>query len=451
MLNKEEISIGYCAAGDIKGLPVDFINRIYKEGSKALKDLGYNIIEFPNILSDYKTADELIDFFIKNKVKIIIINVAAWFEAGITLKIVKSLNNITFIFWAFGNYNQTLTLTGLIGNTSTMIKTNQKNFYTIIGPPEKTDVKKELSSTLKAISLYKSLEFINVGMIGSNCPGMIDSTFDEVSLRRIIGCNLKYLDLTELIEIYNTIPNLELSEEINLFESKIERISVPKNELLLNIKLYQALKKMIEKYKLDAFAIRCWPELKNNTLGYNMTPCFALSKLSDEGIVGACESDISAAITMLILRYFTGTPSVGLDYNTINTQLNSITLWHCGANAMSLANSNSEIRIGKPTNGGLLELNYGMSVEFTLKEGIITLAKLSREFDKMIISTGKIVTPSQKYRGGICEVVLDSDVLEYFSNIIKEGIEHHICLVYGDIKKELIQLANMLMIDDIVL
>jgi L-fucose isomerase and related proteins len=451
MLNKEEIFIGYCTAGDTIGLPKDFIYTINREGSNALKDLGYNIIEFPNILNDYKTAYEFIDFFAKNKAKIIIINVAAWYEAGITLKIVRNLSNVTFIFWAFGNYNQTLTLTGLLENTSTMIKTNYKNFYTIIGPPEKTEVKNELSSTLKAISLYKSLELINIGMIGSTCPGMVDSTFDEISLRKIIGCNLKHLDLTELIEIYNNILDSDLSEEIKLIESTIKRILVSKNDLLSNIKLYKALKKLIEEYKLDAFTIRCWPELKSNTLGYNITPCFALSKLSDEGIIGACESDVSAAITMLILRCFTGTPPVGLEYNTLDTRMNSITLWHCGANAMSLADSNSKIMIGKPSNGGLMELNHGMSVEFTLKEGIVTLAKLTREFNKMVISTGKIIKPSQIYRGGICEVVLDINVLEYFSNIIKEGIEHHVCLVYGDIKKELIQLAKLMMIDYIVL
>jgi len=451
MIKKKDITIGYCTAGDIKGLPEEFIHKINKEGSETLRDLNYEIVEFPEILSDYETASRLIDVLTKNKVKILIINVAAWFEAGITLRLIRELKNTTFIFWAFGNYNQTLTLTGLIESTSTLVKTGYKNFFTVIGSPESKEIKRELSSTLEASKIYRLLEYLNIGMIGSNCPGMIDSTFDEISLRKKIGCNLRHFDLSELIKIYDNISDSGITEEIKSLKSNIKKISVTENDLVPNILLYRALKKMINRHELDAFAIRCWPELKSNLFDYNATPCFALSKLADEGIIGACEADISSAITMLVLRYFTDTPPVNLDYNTVNTETNSITLWHCGANAMSLAKSCSSITFSRPTNGGLMELDCGMSVEFTLREGTVTLAKITRNFDKMLISTGKIINPNKVYRGGICEVVLDTDVSEYFSNIIREGIEHHICVVYGDIKRELIKMGNILMIDNIVL
>ena len=447
---EERLEIGYCAAGDISGFPIDYLKRINKEGSDALRDLGYNINEFPKILSDYRTAHEIIDYFSAQKVGIVVVNVAGWIEAGILLKIIRNLKSVFFVLWAFGNYNETLTLTGLIENTCMLRNANCNNYCSIIGPPDESEVKKEIVGRLRTLCLSKTLESICIGMIGSNCPGMIDSTFDEVSLRGKIGCDVKHLDLTELIENYHSIPEETVSNDAKRIQALIGGIEVTDKTLLRNIKLYYALKMMIETHNLEAFAIRCWPELKNNILDLDITPCFAISRLSDEGTIGSCEADVSAALTMVILKYLSGNTPVSLDYNTVDIERNSLTLWHCGANAMGLASSWEEVKFRRPTNGGLMELNCGMSVEFAVKPGKVILSKISRDFTKMIMATGRIVKPKNKYRGGICEVVLDVNAIDYLKQVVNEGIEHHICVVHGDIERELQTLAELLMIQRIV-
>ena len=68
--------------------------------------------------------------------------------------------------------------------------------------------------------------------------------------------------------------------------------------------IYARLKELIAKHKLDGITLRCFDlfaACKN-------TACIAVSKLNDEGIPAACESDIPALLTMMACKKLTGEP-----------------------------------------------------------------------------------------------------------------------------------------------
>ena len=85
-----------------------------------------------------------------------------------------------------------------------------------------------------------------------------------------------------------------------------------------------------------------------------------------------------------------------------------------------------------------------MSVEFSIKPGTATLAKINRDFSKMMIATDRFVRPDPKFRGGIAEVTLDVPVKDFLSYVVAEGFEHHLCMIPGDIAKELRIIAGLL-------
>lgn len=120
--------------------------------------------------------------------------------------------------------------------------------------------------------------------------------------------------------------------------------------------------------------------------------------------MGVCEADISSAITTLTLHLLTKNLPVTLDYGSFNLSKNSLSFWHCGANAVSLAASPNQITLETCPSGGVKDLGRGVSVEFSLKGGRVTLAKLTREYDKMLIASGTVISPSPRFRGGIAEV-----------------------------------------------
>ena len=68
--------------------------------------------------------------------------------------------------------------------------------------------------------------------------------------------------------------------------------------------IYERLKEIIAKYKLDGITLRCFDlftTCKN-------TGCVAVSKLNDEGIPAGCESDIPVLLTMMACKKLTGEP-----------------------------------------------------------------------------------------------------------------------------------------------
>ena len=153
MRSKETHEIGYCAVADISGFPIEYLNRIKKEGSDALREIGYDLVEYPRLLCNHKTANEFLHQLSTRKVSIVIFNFAGWIEAGVLSKLIRNSKSAFFILWAFGNYNETLTLTGLLENTSMLSNLNCTNYCTIIGPPDDKEVRKKIETRLKVHAL----------------------------------------------------------------------------------------------------------------------------------------------------------------------------------------------------------------------------------------------------------------------------------------------------------
>lgn len=93
------------------------------------------------------------------------------------------------------------------------------------------------------------------------------------------------------------------------------------------------LKRFVEQYKLDAVAIRCWPEFANM---YGISPCASMSILQSQGYVLACEGDIQGALSMLACKAVgEGTPFLA-DFSQINREGDYALLWHCGVAPQNL-------------------------------------------------------------------------------------------------------------------
>ena len=435
-----KIRYGYCAIG-WPLLGIDFLESIRIEGANALKKIGMEKVEYPTLIADSDGCVAATQFFHQQKVDAVIINFAGWLGGGELLRLAKELNDIPLVLWGFGR-GPTLTLTCLMEATSDFTKTG-KRFFAVIGDPEDTATLEDIAGTLRAIDGYRFLQQVNIGYIGYACPGMVDACVDEISLRRKIGCELLHLDLIELVQEYQKVGNQEATPLIDELKSKVGKVTVDDKELLESSRLYLALRNVGKKYRLNAITIRCWPELREAPPSFHVTPCYAISRLTDEGIMGVCEADVSSAVTMLLLHRLTGKSPAVLDYSTINVVRNSLGFWHCGPHALSLAQSYQDISVRAPPIGGAAEWGGGCAVEFSIKEGEATFAKLTREYNKMSITTGEFVKPSPAMRGGIGEAVMNTDAHSYLTQIIEEGFEHHVCTVHGDVRGELLKVCKL--------
>ena len=102
--------------------------------------------------------------------------------------------------------------------------------------------------------------------------------------------------------------------------------------------LYKAYSDFVKDNNVAAISSRCWPDF---FVEFGTPVCGVLSLLNDNSVAASCEADAYGAISMLIgmklseQSVFFGDP-VSLDKNE-----NTVTFWHCGTAACSLAHEST--------------------------------------------------------------------------------------------------------------
>jgi len=109
--------------------------------------------------------------------------------------------------------------------------------------------------------------------------------------------------------------NTQVTDKIraiaDYYEKSAKKIIEPTGEDILNAaKMYVTCRTVMKQEKCDGISINCLP-LVSATIGSDKhiwEPCLAFSKLRDEGIVGGCEADVHAALSMRLCHLLVKRP-----------------------------------------------------------------------------------------------------------------------------------------------
>ena len=274
---------------------------------------------------------------------------------------------------------------------------------------------------------------------------MLDTVFHELELRKQIGPEVVHIPINELLNSISKITEKKAEEELKN-KISLEKIkNIEKETVIESIKIYLATKKLVFDNKIDAIAFKCWPDLKNNNV---CSPCFTLSALSDDGVMSACEGDVTSAVSMLILHLMTGKNVFLGDMLKIDNNKSEILYSHCGAMSKNLSEDFNKIEYrihADPEN----VWKPGLTVEFPLKPGELTFARVGEISGKyrMLAYKGKAIESEMFVRGNPAKVIVNKDPEKIVKNLIKNGSEHHQIAVHSNILKELSLLCSFLNID----
>lgn len=307
-----------------------------------------------------------------------------------------------------------------------------------------------VASELKITAATRDLSNARIGLVGGRVPGFYTSNFDEIKLRSAFGTTVEVIDLLELVETTKKLSDAETKEGLKTVrESSSQVCAVTDNELKLAGNLYMAFRKLAQKYNLDSFAIRCWPEFSDI---YGIAPCAVIGMLNDAGIAASCEGDIPGAVTMKLQQSLSegGIPFfvdlISFDYND-----NTGVVWHCGAAPVSLCRRFEETVLRKHgrVDGGDKK---GFTNDFSLKAGRVTMAKLDETPDgyRMLIAPGTALDTDKFIRGNPLRIKFDGDMRTLIDTIMKQGFAHHYSVVHADIKEELLAFCEFMKIEPVV-
>ncbi|MDA3813214.1 MAG: fucose isomerase [Candidatus Cloacimonetes bacterium] len=263
-----------------------------------------------------------------------------------------------------------------------------------------------------------------IGEIGSPSDWLVASSPSAETVKENWGADVIPVKMTELKQLFSEITDEDCLDNFNELTNNSEEIIEPTNkDILNNIKVYLAMKKIVKKHKLDAVTLRCF----DLVLDLGTTGCFALSRLNDEGIIAGCEGDMISTIGMLLVYKKTGRIPWMANPSRLDIDNNSILIAHCTV-PVSLV-TNYIIR-------SHFESGIGVGIQGTFQCGDVTIFRIGgNDLNKIWLVNGKIVSTSKEE--DLCrtqiEVKLNS---EYnVADLLTNPLGNHLIIVPGNFEE----------------
>ena len=287
---------------------------------------------------------------------------------------------------------------------------------------------KEIASAIVEISKIeiakRYISGANLGVIGKPSDWLIASLVDYEEARKVYNVNL--IDITSK-ELKNEIDKGELENIKN--RSKYEKLAQNSEVLTGALAIYSGLKRLIERYKLNGFTLRCFDLIEE----YKNTACLALAMLNDEGIIGTCEGDVPSMLTMFFVKAVSDKTSFQANPSKIDLKTGNIMFAHCTVPLNMVSNINFMTHF---------ESGLGIGIRGDLSERDVSIVKITPKLDRALFMSGKIVSNPKlsNYCRTQIEVKFEED--EGIYNLMREDFGNHVIVVYGNIINEFLNLLH---------
>jgi len=437
------LNIGYVSLRARFGFNPEEAERLFQAGRTVLAPFGTVVCPDALVMTneEAKAANEQ---WKKQGIELLVLQVGTFPSGELLAPLLKDLS-VPVLLWALpepafdGGNLQLNSLCG-VHLLASLLKRQHRSYHYVHVHPEK-DVT-ELVRYLRAFTVARKLRQMRVGLIGSHTPGFDAMAVDARSLKEKIGPEVVYIGLDEVFSGAGKVAasrREELKEQIRgQFDNAGE---LPPEKLDKFADTYASVEQQAREKRVESVSVRCWPEFIEN---YGQAACCTVSKLTDDGIVAGCEGDVLGTVTSSIMREFAGgSPPFLADLVHADYDTNEATLWHCGAAPFSLVAPGEKVLLGEEFGIG------GLNVEFPLKSGEVTIARLGYLDGKyrMLVTTGEALKIGPIVRGTVAQVKCDADLKRLVDELIYGGWEHHVTMIYSNVAAELETLCRVLEIE----
>lgn len=305
--------------------------------------------------------------------------------------------------------------------------------------PSSKAFKEQILKFDQVCKIVNGMKHFTVGAIGARTTAFKTVRFDEVTLQKY-GITTEVIDMSE---VFLRVRKLDIKGELAIKKAKRLKnytnfSKVPPKAFDNIVRFGVVIDSIIEEFKLDALAIRCWIEMEKE---FGVAPCVLLSELNDRGFPAACELDITNAISMFALHLATGKPTTVLDWNNnYGDQPDKCILFHCGPVPQSLMTGKGEV-IDHPMFAKAIGAGngYGPNVGRIAPNPITFLNSKTRDGKLCFyMGEGKFTTdPIQEGFFGCAGVAQIDNLQDKLYKIGYSGFNHHVSVSPGHVTEAL--------------
>src|SRR5690606_239202 len=149
------------------------------------------------------------------------------------------------------------------------------------------------------------------GRVGEHPAGFETCRTNPSALKQRLGLDTVPVDLHTTFEAARVVDPAALDDVQRELGARVAGLdTVDQRALRGTLGTYVTLRQFSAAERLDALAVRCWPEFFTD-LG--CAACGALSLLTDDLTPCSCEADVNGAVTQLLLQALSGGPAFDAD------------------------------------------------------------------------------------------------------------------------------------------
>ncbi len=342
---------------------------------KALRKAGLNLVEHKLVVASKAEARECLGRFKKmDDVDAIVLFSGTWVWAAHMIGALRDFAGTGkgIVVWTNPGSQGWRPVGGLVLRGG-MKEVGIPNRFVYGGWDDPNEIER-IVSYCRASAMKNRLNMSTLGAFGGRGMGQTCGVADPSQWMRTFGVDIDSRDTTELIETARGFKD----SQVAAVRKRVQRLfadAIPKNDEVADrsIRMYMAIKKVVEKEKFDFYTIQSFPGLADH---YAAT-CFAQSMMLEDGVGTSTLGDFNTALSVKLLTDLSPERVYYGDLQHIDKRNNEIKIIGDGACPPSLAcklGPAGFAQHGIPTEGEA----GGLSVKLLCKVGEGVLARLGR-------------------------------------------------------------------------
>ncbi len=416
--------------GDIDVVDVGFVSDA-QEGAAAAERLrvaGCDLIV--GFLTTYMTASMLVPVAQRSGAPVLLIN----------LQPTERMDHATFDTGAWLAYCGACPLPEM----ANAFERAGVDFRSVSGYLEDDRAWARIGRWVRAAGVRGALRHGRHGLMGHLYPGMLDVSTDLTSVSAQLGGHVEVLEFDDLRVRVEKVSDAEVADRIDVAGKVFELDgSVDRDDLAWGARVSVGLDRLVDDFALDSLAYyhRGLDGEQHERLGAGMI--LGASLLTARGVPAAGEYELRNSIAMLIMDRL-GAGGSFTELQALNFTDGVVEMGHDGPAHLAISARRPLLR-GLGVYHG--KRGYGVSVEFDVQPGPVTLCGLGQRRDGryvLVTSEGTVVPgPLLRIGNTTSRVDFGRDPGEWTDAWSASGVDHHWALGTGHRAAELAAVAEL--------
>ena len=288
---------------------------------------------------------------------------------------------------------------------------------------------------LRARKFLRESRFLYIGEIPSfSAP---DGPYDFQMIERRLGVRVRHIETNEFFRRFDALDEDRVATELDGWSAQFAEVEPDRDTMLDATRVYLALRELCEREDANGVTVNCGRFTEERPV----VPCLAFDRLIDEGIMCACEGDITAMLASLLLHAVTDRPvlmgNFGYRKGMFEAHSGEVTIEH-DLIPRSMAAEPYTVR-------DYHTRNFGVTAYADIREEPMTLLNMHKSLERIVAIEGEIKGSED---GGHCRIIIhmtvDGDV-----NRLSEVLvgSQHMSMTFGHRRGALIEAAKLLDMD----